>query len=181
MRVLVEPQRAEEIELSFWAPVADVGDARPLQVVLRFLRDEARVAAVWLAGDRVDDVTDQEQRLVRQYRIDGRGVRVRDEQHVALIDRLEAADAGPVESEAARKAVLFELGERQAEVLPCARQIDEPDVDHLDALSLRALDHLARACLLACLRLYCHQHPPEPWILSGPQGHRRNRRAPAIT
>src|SRR5260370_13552727 len=145
MRVLVEPQRAEEIELSFWAPVADVGDARPLQVVLRFLRDEARVAAVWLARDRVDDVTDQEQRLVRQYRIDGRGVRVRDEEHVALVDRLEAADAGPVESKAAREAVLFELADRQAEMLPRARQIDEPDVTHPAALPLCALDHLRRA------------------------------------
>ena len=156
VRVLVEPQRVKEVELRLRSPVAHVSDARTLEVFLRLLGDEARVAAVGLAGDRVDHVADQEKCLVRENRIDRGRVRVGHEHHVALVDRLEAADAGPVESEAGDEAVLFELSDRQAEVLPCSRQIDEPDVDDLDALSLRALDHLARAGLAAGLRLDCH-------------------------
>jgi len=35
-------------------------------------------------------------------------------------------------------------------------EIDEADVDHLDALSLRAFDHLARAGLASGLCRYCH-------------------------
>ncbi len=154
--VLVEAQGVEKVELRLRAPVAHVGDARAAQVLLGFLGDEARVPAIGLARDRVDDVADQEQGLVRKHRIDGGRVRVGDEEHVALIDGLEAADAGPVESEAAGEAVLLELAERQAEVLPCPREVDEPDVDDLDALSLRALDHLARAGLAAYFRLDCH-------------------------
>ena len=101
-------------------------------------------------------VADQEERLVRKTRVDGRGVGVGDEQHVALVDRLEAANARAVESEAFLEAVDLELAERQAEMLPRAGEIDESDVDDLDAFSLRALDYLARAGLASGLCRYCH-------------------------
>src|SRR4029077_12789318 len=75
--------------------------------------------------------------------------------------RLEAANARAVESEAFGKAVHRELAQRQAEMLPGAWQVDEPDVDDLDALRLRALQHLARAGLADGLCFDCHLHPPE--------------------
>src|SRR5882757_9943325 len=99
-------------------------------------RDEPAISTVRLPCDRVDDVADQEQRLVRKARIDGCGVRVGDEQHVALVDCLEAANARAVESKSLRKAVDAQLAQRQAEVLPRAGEIDEADVNHFDALSL---------------------------------------------
>src|SRR5207245_9339814 len=124
-----------------------------LEVCRSRLGDKVRVATVRVAGEWVDDVADQEKSLVRKHRIDRGRVRVGHEHHVALVDRLEAADAGPVESEAGNEAVLFELSDRQAEMLPCSWQIDKPDVDDLDALSLCALDHLARAALASDFRV----------------------------
>ena len=80
-------------------------------------------------------------------RVDRRRVRVRHEEHVALVDRLEPANAGAVEPEALGEAIHLELSERQTEVLPRTREIDEADVDDLDAFLLRALDYLVGARL----------------------------------
>ena len=118
-------------------------------MLFRFFGDEATVAAVRLTRDRVDDVADQKQRLVGKDRVDRRRIGVGDEQHVALVDRLEAANARAVESKTLAETVLFQLSQREAEVLPRTRQVDEADVDDLDALCLRAFDDLTRACLAA--------------------------------
>ena len=69
------------------------------------------------------------------------------EQHVALVDRLEPADARAVEAQAFREAVDLELPDRDAEVLPRPGEVDEPNVHDLDALGLGALDNLFRARL----------------------------------
>src|SRR5207248_11683269 len=75
-----------------------------------------------------------------------------------------------VKSEPILEAVDLELAERQAEVLPGARKVDEADVDHLDALRLRPLEHLARTGLADRFCLYCHEHPPRDCIdLTGPR------------
>src|SRR5205823_15066032 len=123
--VLVEAEQVEEVELRLRSPVADVGDSRPLQVLLRLLGDEARVSGVGLPGDRVDDIADQKKRLVRKDRIDRRRVWVRHEEHVALIDRLEPADARAVKSKPFLEAVDLQLAQRQAEVLPRPRKVDD--------------------------------------------------------
>ena len=175
MGVLVEPERVEQIELGLGTPVADFRDAGPAQVLLRLLGDEPRVAGVRLAADRVHDVADQEKRLMGKNRVDRRRVGVRHEEHVALVDRLESADARAVKSEAVLEAVDLQLADGQAEMLPGAGKVDETHVDDLDALCFRPLEHFARTGLAHRFGfadrfcLYCHEHPPrDSRDLTGP-------------
>jgi hypothetical protein len=53
------------------------------------------------------------------------------------VDRLEAADRGPVEGiwPLVKKSIVHRLG-RHVEVLHDPRQVTEPDVDELDVLGL---------------------------------------------
>ncbi len=64
---------------------------------------------------------------------DGR-LRLRHHQHVALVDRLPAADAGAVEAQAVLEDVLVQLVDGDGEVLPQAGKVHEPQVDRLDVL-----------------------------------------------
>ena len=61
-------------------------------------------------------------------------LRLRHHQHVALVDRLPAADAGAVEAQAVLEDVLVELVDRNGEVLPQPGEVHEPQVDGLDVL-----------------------------------------------
>src|SRR5262249_50871387 len=97
---------------------------------------------------------------------------VRHEEHVALVDRLEAADAGAVKPQSFRKAALVQLPEREAEVLPGAGQVDETNIDDLDAFCLRPLQHLARAGLASGLGHNCHEHTLLDALGSGFDGSR---------
>ena len=67
-------------------------------------------------------------------RIDERRVGLRHEEHVALVDRLPAADAGAVEAQAVFEDVFVELVDGDREVLPDAGEIHEPQVDGLDVV-----------------------------------------------
>ncbi len=67
-------------------------------------------------------------------RIDERRLGLRHEQHVALVDRLPAADARAVEAEAVLEDILVQLVDGNGEVLPQARKVHEPQVDRLDVL-----------------------------------------------
>ena len=69
------------------------------QVGLGLLGDVARVAGVGLAGERVVDEEVQRQRLLAAERVDERRRRVGQQQHVRLVDLLEAADRRAVERE----------------------------------------------------------------------------------
>ena len=98
--------------------------------------DVARVAAVRLVGERVEDREVQRERLRRAERVDVCRRRVGDQLHVRLVDRLEAADRRAVEHQAVDEEVLVEGARRHVEVLHDARQVAEPDVDELDVLVL---------------------------------------------
>ena len=69
-------------------------------------------------------------------RVDEGGRHVRQQQHVRLVDLLEAADRGAVEGEAVGEDVLVERLDRHVEVLHHAGQVTEAYVDELDALVL---------------------------------------------
>ena len=58
------------------------------------------------------------------------------ELHVGLVDRLEAADRGPVEHLTDGEEVLVDRLSRHVEVLHDTGQIAEPNVDELDVLVL---------------------------------------------
>ena len=83
-------------------------------------------------------------------RIDERRLGLRHDEHVALVDRLPAADAGAVEAEAVLEHVLVELVDGDREVLPEAGKVHEPQVDRLDVpLATHRQD-----------RLRSHSHDP---------------------
>ena len=87
--------------------------------------------------------------------VDHRRVGVGHEQHVRLLDLLEPPDRGSVEPEALLEDVLGELMGGDREVLHQAGQVDEPDIDDLDALVLHQAQHFRRGPLLHGSSLVC--------------------------
>ncbi len=144
VRALVEAERVEDVELDLRSPVRGVRDARRRQVRFGLARDVARIAAVGLARDRVDDIGDDVHRLHVEDRIDERCARVEDQQHVALVDRLETADRAAVEADALSEQPFRELLDRDGKVLPRAGQVDEAEVDDLDPGLFGHLDDVLR-------------------------------------
>ncbi len=141
---LVEADVLQDEELELGPDVDGVGDPGALEVGLGLLGHVAGIARVARAGDRVLDVADQDQGRHAGERIDHRGVGVREEQHVGLVDRLEAADGGSVEADPFLEEVFIQLRGGDREVLPETRHVDEAQVDDLDALRLRQLEDVAR-------------------------------------
>ena len=109
-------------------------------------RGRARVAAVKLAGRRLDDVAEQDQHRRRAERIDVGGVEVRLQDHVALVDRLPAGDRAAVEHEAVGQHVLVDHARGHGQMLPLALGIGEAEVDPVDLLVLDARKD--RACVV---------------------------------
>jgi len=70
------------------------------------LRNVTRITRISLAGDRIFDIADDVQRLHLGERIQEGGIRIGDQEHVALLDLLKAADAGTVEAQALFEDVL---------------------------------------------------------------------------
>src|SRR3712207_9036670 len=85
----------------------------PYTTLFRSLRHVARVARVGLAGERVVDEEVEREGLLRPERVDERGRDVGQQQHVGLVDGLEAADRGSVEGEARSEEHTSELQSRQ--------------------------------------------------------------------
>ena len=132
---LVEADVVENEELKLRAHEARVGDAGALEIGRGLAGDVARIAAVVLAGDRVLDVADHRQGLDRAERVEDGGFGLRDDEHVALVDPLPAADAGAVEAQAVLEDVLVELVDGNGEVLPEAGEVHEAEIDRLDVPS----------------------------------------------
>ena len=87
-------------------------DARILQIQLGLLRDPARIALVILARDRIAHVADHHERRRLHERIHERRRRVRNQQHIALIDRRPAANAGAIDTETIGERALVQLSDR---------------------------------------------------------------------
>ena len=132
--VLIEADVVENEELRLRADEAGVGDPGAAQIVDRLAGDVARVAGIVLAGDRILDVADHRQRGEGREGIDDRRVGLGDEEHVALVDPLPAAEARAVEAEAVAEGILLELADRDREVLPGAEKVGKPQIDRLDLL-----------------------------------------------
>jgi hypothetical protein len=132
----LEPHVVEDEELRLGAEVGRVGDPRRLEVGLGLGRDVARVAAVGLVGERVDDREVHDQGLLDAERVEVGRRHVGQELHVRLVDRLEPADRAAVEGLADGEEVLVQRVRRNVEVLHDPGQVTEPDVDELDVLAL---------------------------------------------
>ncbi len=140
--VRVEAHVVEHVELGLGAEVDGVGEAGRLEVRLGVRRDVARIASIRLVGERVADREVHDQGLRRAERVDERRGRVRDELHVGLVDRLEAADRGSVEHQPVVEDGLVEGLHRDVEVLHDAGQVDEADIHELDVGVLDVLQDL---------------------------------------
>src|SRR5690606_15795891 len=93
-----------------------------------------RIARIVLASDGILHVADHHNRLELGERIDEGRVGLRQEQHVALVNRLPATNARAVEPEAILEQVLGELGNGDAEMLPYARKIHKAEIRALDII-----------------------------------------------
>lgn len=156
VRLGVEADAVEHVELGLGAEVRGVGDAGRREVGLGLLRHVARVTGVLLTRDRVVDEEVDVDRLVAAEGVDARGGQVGAERHVGLVDGLEAADRGTVERELLGR--VEGLG-RDREVLHHTRQVTEADIDELDVL--------VRDVLLGLVGVLEHPAPPTP-AHSGP-------------
>src|SRR4051812_23220772 len=144
VRVAAVADGVEDEELALRADEAGVRHAGRLEVRLGAPGDLPRILVVALARDRVADLAHQrEGRLLREG-VEDRGPGLRDEQHVRLCDALPAADRGAVEAEALVEVVPAERADRQRDVLPCAEEVAELQVDHLRRDRVRDLQRRLR-------------------------------------
>ncbi|MNT37441.1 hypothetical protein D3C72_1735800 [compost metagenome] len=141
-RVLVLPEAdgVENKEFQFGAKVANRGKTGLPEVQLGLACDMARIARVRLVQDRVQHVADQRQRWCRAKRIDECRGRVRPDQHVGLVYFLEPTNGRPVEPDAGREQIVVDFRQRDREMLPCAGQVGEPEVNDLDRVLLDQSD-----------------------------------------
>src|SRR6185369_3315670 len=110
--VHLEAHSVEDEELRFGSEVARVCQTGALQVRLRLLGDVSRITRVTLASQRILDVAQQRERGKTRERLEHRAARIRNQQHVALIDGLKAANRGAVETEAFLEGVTRQAMER---------------------------------------------------------------------
>jgi hypothetical protein len=134
----------EDEELALGADVVRVGDACRAQVLLRTLRNKARILRVRLVCHGLDDLADEREGRHLGVRVEDRRRRVRHQQHVALRDALPAADRRAVEAEPFVERGLVERADGQGHVLPRAEQVAELQVDHRRARLARPFERLAR-------------------------------------
>ncbi len=145
VRLGLEPDVVEDVELGLGRVVRGVADPGRLQVVLRLAGDVARVAAVRLTGQRVVHEEVDRERLGATEGVDESSRRVGQQGHVGLVDLLEAANRRAVEHQPVLEDLRTERRHRHGEVLHDARQIAEPYVDELDALVLDVAEQLLSA------------------------------------
>ena len=118
--VLVAADVVENEELGLGPDEARVADAGALEVIDGLSGDVPRIARIVLPRDRVLDVADHRQRRNLAERIQDGRLGLRDHEHVALVDRLPAADARTVEAQPVLEHVLVELIDGNGEMLPQA-------------------------------------------------------------
>ncbi len=110
--VLVEADVIENEELGLGPEIGRVGYSGRDQVVLRLLGNIAGIARVRLPRDGVAHEGVDVQGLVLAERVQDSCVRVGHEEHVRLLDLLEAADRRAVEAEAILEGALGQLVSR---------------------------------------------------------------------
>ena len=147
VRVLIEADVVEDEELRLRPEVGGVRYPGGDQVVLGLLGHVAGITGIRLPGDRVPDETVHVERLVLAEGVDHGRVGIRHQQHVGLLDLLEAADRRAVEPGTLLEALQGELVRRQRVVLHQAGQVGEAKIDDLDAFGLDQAQDLFRRAL----------------------------------
>ena len=140
----------EEIEFKLGQNEHGVGDAAVTHILLRRAHDVARILIERTVGRIVDDhgIAGHRERRDLAERVDLRGVRVRDKDHIALFDHSVAIVRG-VETDAVGHGRLREILCRNGHVAVLAVDIDHFEVHHLDALLTNELHDLL-CCFSHC-------------------------------
>ena len=126
---LVEADVVEDEKLGFRADVAGIGDAGAAEIVDGFASDIARIAGIVFAGDRILDVANHAEGRELREGIDKGGFGLRNQQHVAFVDGLPAANAGAIEPEPVFEDFFVEFADRYGEMLPEPGKVHESQVD----------------------------------------------------
>jgi hypothetical protein len=121
-----------------------IGNASGLQIRLRTLAQRARIALITLHRGRLDHIAAQVHRGVFKKRIDHRGGRIGQQNHVRLVDPLPPRNRGAVEHLALDKELLRHVARRNAHVLLLAPGVGEPQISPLDLFFFDHLHHIAR-------------------------------------
>ncbi len=144
MLTLIEADVVEDEELRLGAEQSGISRAGGRQIHLRLLGDITRIPVVALLRHGIDDVRDQHQRGYFGEGIHYEPVGVRDQQHVALVDRRPAADRRPIHAEAVFEGRFLKLLYGIRNVVPQSRKIGEAQVQHARAVLLRKLQDSLR-------------------------------------
>src|SRR5262249_50757791 len=132
----VETNLVEDEELGLGPEEDRVADARLTKIGFRFLRDEARIARVGLAGDGITDRADRADRGDGGEGVEFGRLGIWDDEHVRRVDRLPSANRRSVESEALFEARFREPVSGHGRVLPDTGEIDELQIEKLDVVLL---------------------------------------------
>src|SRR5207244_5865677 len=81
-------------------------------------------------------------------------VRIGEQEHVALVEPLEAADARAVESDTLSEGILVEFIPGYRKMLPLAQHVAKAKIDHVDLMRRNCLEDIA-GFIFHCLRLWC--------------------------
>ncbi|OQB29467.1 MAG: hypothetical protein BWY09_03057 [Candidatus Hydrogenedentes bacterium ADurb.Bin179] len=125
LRLVVETDFIENEELRFRPHERGIGQAGRDEIVFGFLGDVARVPAVPLFGDRVQDIAIQKQGWNDGKGVDRRRPGIRQHQHITFVDGLPAADTGSVEAESFLEGVFRQLRRGNRKMLLKTRIIHE--------------------------------------------------------
>ncbi len=106
--------------------------------------DATRVPRVRLESVRVDNLAEERQGRVVKERIAHHRARIRDHDHVAVVDRLEAAHRRAIEAEPIDEHASIDLIDRQGQMVQRSEQVDELHIDELDVVLLCEEEYVPR-------------------------------------
>ena len=151
----IEADVVEDEKFGFGPEVGRVSQARILEVHLGLLGDVAGIAFVFLAGERIEDVAEHHKRRDLRERIEERRRRIRDEQHVAFIDRRPAADGTAVDAEAGFEAAFVQLIDGITDVVGEAGDVGKAEIHLADFVLFGVLeDFFWGHGVIYCVRNY---------------------------
>src|ERR1035438_3970404 len=97
---------------------------------------------------------DHNQRRRLRERVHQRRLRVRDQQHIAFVDRRPAADARSIHSKAVHEAALVQLAEGVGNMMLQARNIGEPQIQLLGIVLLGKFQNFFRSHSSSRIKLW---------------------------
>ena len=144
LRRLIETHVVEDEKLDLGAEIRRVGDAQRSQELLSSPRHRARVTRERVPSARVDDIAEDGQGRIVEERVLEDGRRVRDQQHVALVDPCEALHRRPVERHPVTEEGLIDELCRERQVLQRPEEVNEFQIQKLDLLIFDHADDVTR-------------------------------------